>query len=157
MTEGRTRTRSGKAAAGTLLIVLALLFSGIATDHARAGASPKRQGRMLELTNRDRADHGKKALDLDAKLSRYAKRHSREMAESGGLFHSEDLANELKGIDWSIAGENVGVGSSVLDLEDAFMGSKTHRRNILQRRYDHAAIGIVKSDGTLWVTVIFYG
>ncbi len=37
------------------------------------------------------------------------------------------------------------------------MGSKTHRRNILRNGYDHAAIGIVKSDGNLWVTVIFYG
>ena len=157
MTEGHAWSRSGKAAAGSLLLVLALLFSGISTDHARAGASTKRLERMLTLTNQDRADHGKKALDLDAKLSRYAKRHSREMAEAGDLFHTEDLANKLKDVDWSIAGENVGVGASVSDLQDAFMGSKTHRRNILQRRFHDAAIGIVKSDGTLWVTVIFYG
>jgi uncharacterized protein YkwD len=38
-----------------------------------------------------------------------------------------------------------------------FMESKPHRRNILRRGYDHAAVGVVKSDGSLWVTTIFYG
>ena len=156
MTEGRARSRGGKAVAGSLL-VLALLFSGIATDHARAGASTTREERMLAITNRSRADNGRRALDLDARLSRYAKRHSRDMAEAGYLFHTEDLAGRLKDVDWSMGGENVGVGPSLRDVQGSFMGSTPHRRNILQKRFDHAAIGIVKSDGTLWVTVIFYG
>ena len=156
MVEERTKSRSGKAVAGFLL-VLALLTSGIATDHARAAASQDRKEQMLALTNEARATHGKSALALNAKLSRYATKHSRQMASEGYLFHTEDLADKLAGLDWSMGGENVGVGSSLTDLQEAFMGSKPHRRNILQKRYDHAAIGIVKSDGTLWVTVIFYG
>jgi uncharacterized protein YkwD len=151
-----TRGRCGKAVTGFVL-VLALLVSGIATDHARAAASESRQEQMLSLTNEARATHGKASLDLNAKLSRYATRHSRQMANAGTLFHTEDLADKLRGLDWSMGGENVGVGPSLTDLQDAFMGSKTHRRNILRNGYDHAAIGIVKSDGTLWVTVIFYG
>jgi uncharacterized protein YkwD len=156
MVEEHTKSRSGKAVAGFLL-VLALLAPGIATDHARAAASQDRREQMLALTNEARATHGKPALDLNAKLSRYATKHSRHMADAGYLFHSEDLADKLNGLDWSMGGENVGVGSSLTDLQDAFMGSKAHRRNILQKRYDHAAIGIAKSDGTFWVTVIFYG
>ncbi len=152
----KANSRCARTAAGFLL-VLALLASGIATDHARAAASSDRREQMLSLTNEDRAEHGKKVLALNAKLSRYATKHSRAMAAAGYLFHSEDLADELDGLDWSMGGENVGVGSSLTDLQDAFMASKPHRHNILQKRYDHAAIGIVKSDGTLWVTVIFYG
>lgn len=112
---------------------------------------------MLAITNRARANRGVQVLDLDARLSRYAKRHSREMAEAGYLFHTENLAARLSGVDWSMGGENVGVGSSLRDVQGAFMGSTPHRQNILQTRFDHAAVGIVKSDGTLWVTVIFYG
>jgi uncharacterized protein YkwD len=156
MASGYTRSRCGKAVIGFVL-VLALLAPGIATDHARAAASESRTDQMLALTNEARATHGKAALGLNAKLSRYATRHSRQMANAGTLFHTEDLADKLSGLDWSMGGENVGVGPSLTDLQEAFMGSKTHRRNILRNGYDHAAIGIVKSDGNLWVTVIFYG
>lgn len=156
MTSEYTRSRCGKAVIGFVL-VLALLAPGIATDHARAAASEARRDQMLVLTNEARATHDKAVLALNAKLSRYATRHSRQMANAGTLFHTEDLADKLSGLDWSMGGENVGVGPSLTDLQEAFMGSKTHRRNILRNGYDHAAIGIVKSDGNLWVTVIFYG
>lgn len=157
MSSDRAYSRGGRAAVGSILVVLALLFSGIVTDHARAGATRTREERMLTITNRARTNRGIRALDLDARLSRYAKRHSRDMAEAGYLFHTEDLAGRLRGVDWSMGGENVGVGSSLRDVQGAFMGSTVHRRNILQQRFDHAAIGVAKSDGTLWVTVIFYG
>ncbi len=149
-------SRSGRAAAG-LLLVLALLATGVETDHARAAAAHRRAERLLALTNAVRVDHDRRALALDARLSRYAKRHSRAMAEAGELFHSRDLRAVLDGLEWSVGGENVGVGSSLTDLQGAFLASKPHRRNILRRAYDHAAIGIVRSDGRLWVTVIFYG
>jgi uncharacterized protein YkwD len=79
------------------------------------------------------------------------------MAEEGELFHSEDLRGVLDGVEWSLGGENVGVGSSLSDLQAAFMASKPHRRNILQKGFDHVALGVVKSGGNFWVTVIFYG
>lgn len=156
MTRCRIGSRNGRAVAGFLL-VLGLLASGIATDHARAAAPRVRAERLLALTNEARTSHERSALALDADLSRYAKAHSREMARQGRLFHSEDLASRLEGLEWTVGGENVGVGSSLTRLQAAFLASKPHRRNILRGAYDHAAIGIVKSDGNLWVTVIFYG
>jgi len=139
-----------------LLLVLPVLLSGFATDHARAGAARNRD-RMLQLLNQVRADEGRRPLELDAELSRYALRHSRAMAEAGSLFHSTDLAARLKGREWTIGGENVGDGPSLEGLLDAFMGSAPHRKNVLRRGFDHAGVGVVKSDGSLWVTVIFYG
>lgn len=156
MTRCEIRRRGGRAALGLLLLV-GLLVSGVETDHARAAASHRRAERLLALTNEARVEHGRRALALDAGLSRYAKRHSRAMAEAGELFHSEDLAAVLDGREWSVGGENVGVGTSLAGLQRAFLASKPHRRNILRRTYDHAAIGIVRSDGNIWVTVIFYG
>jgi uncharacterized protein YkwD len=138
------------------LLLGSLLCSGIAADRAEAGAKADR-GQMLRLTNQDRAERDRDRLDLDAKLSRYAVRHSRAMANAGYIFHSEDLADVLDDVQWSLGGENVGVGSSLADLEAAFMASKPHRRNILEDDFENAAIGVVKSDGNFWVTVIFYG
>jgi uncharacterized protein YkwD len=150
------RSRRGGAAVA-LLLSLVLLSSGIWTDHARAAVAKKPQEEMLSLTNDARSHHRKSDLALDAQLSRYASKHSRAMAREGTLFHTADLASKLKGLDWSMGGENVGVGSSIEDVQAAFMASKDHRGNILQKAYDHAAIGIVESDGVIWVTVIFYG
>jgi uncharacterized protein YkwD len=140
-----------------LLMLVSLLWSGIATDHARAGAAEERRSEMLQLTNEDRADKDRDALKLDKELSNYATKHSRAMADAGYLYHSEDLTDVLDGVDWSMGGENVGVSSTLDDLQAAFMASKPHRKNILQEGFDHVALGVVKSDGNLWVTVIFYG
>ena len=148
---GRTRRHLALA----VLVASALFSSGVATAPAHAGTGLR--GQMLQLTNDHRAHHDCAALQLDLQLSRYAKRHSQDMADAGGIFHSDDLAAKLKGKDWSAGGENVGVGTSVTDLEAAFMASTPHRRNILDRDFDHVAIGVVESDGDLWVTVIFYG
>ncbi len=147
--------RSRRHLALVFLVASALFSSGVATEPAHAGT--RLRGEMFQLTNDDRADHDRAALELDVELSRYAKRHSQDMADAGEIFHTDDLAAKLKGKDWSLGGENVGVGPSLTDLEAAFMASTPHRRNILNRDFDHAAVGVVESDGNFWVTVIFYG
>lgn len=148
----RSRTRI----AAVLLLWVSVLLSGVATDHARASARTDRH-EMFQLTNDTRAKRDRDALKLDRELSRYALDHSEAMAHEGALFHTADLTDVLGGRDWSMGGENVGVASSLTDLQSAFMGSKPHRRNILQTGFDHTAIGVFESDGSFWVTVIFYG
>jgi len=148
----RSRTRI----AAVLLLCVSMLLTGFATDHARAGSRQNR-AEMLQLTNDAREDRGRDALRLDKQMSNYAYDHSRAMAQDGTLFHSADLAGVLGNRDWSMGGENVGVASSLTELQAAFMDSKVHRKNILQEGFDHAAIGVFESDGSFWVTVIFYG
>jgi uncharacterized protein YkwD len=111
------------------------------------------------LTNVDRREHDREGLVLADALSRYATRHSARMAELGSIFHSRDgqLRDALEGTQWIVAGENVGVGASLEELENAFMASAPHRENILNAGYEQVAVGIVESDGVLWITVIFYG
>ena len=114
---------------------------------------------FLALTNADRASHGLRELSQADRVARYATRHSRRMADLGYLFHSgdEQIRGALEGSGWRSAGENVGAGATLASLEDAFMESAPHRHNVLERSYDHAAVGIVQADGVVWVTVIFYG
>jgi uncharacterized protein YkwD len=153
----RALTR-GRGLAGVALALLLVLFAqGLAADRASASSDHRRRDHMLSLTNDDRVERDKAALALNGALSRYAKRHSRQMAAKGYLFHTPDLPAKLKGLDWSIGGENVGVGSTLDGLESAFMQSTPHRKNILRKAFDHTAIGIVRSNGSFWVTVIFYG
>ena len=148
---GRSRRRMALA----FLLAAVLVSSGIGITPAHAGTGLRAQ--MVPLINDDRADKDRTALELDLELSRYAKKHSQDMADAGGLFHTSDLAAKLKGKHWSIGAENVGVAPDLRDLEDMFMASTPHRRNILNREFDHFAVGVVESDGNFWVTVIFYG
>lgn len=148
----------------TLAAVLALLLSAlllIGSAHP-ADAEGERFGRrrqMLALTNQDRETRDRRELGFAAALSKYAKSHSAAMARKGYLFHSTDeqLRDALEGYDWSIGGENVGVGGSLDTLEDAFMASKLHRQNILRPDFQRAAVGVIRDGDRFWVTVIFYG
>jgi uncharacterized protein YkwD len=151
----KSGNRSRRRMALVFLLAAVLVSSGIAITPADAGTGLR--GRMVQLTNDDRANKDRAALKLDLELSRYAKKHSQDMADAGELFHTNDLAAKLRGKSWSIGGENVGWNPSLPDLEDMFMASTPHRRNILNREFDHFAVGVVESDGNFWVTVIFYG
>jgi uncharacterized protein YkwD len=141
------------------LLLAGTLVLGFAPTRSEATTQHGRRRHMVSLTNADRETRDRRQLRFTERLSRYATRHSREMARRGSLFHSTtaQLQRHLAPYDWSIGGENVGVGGSLESLEDAFMASPEHRQNILRRTFDHVAVGIVTRDDRLWVTVIFYG
>jgi uncharacterized protein YkwD len=153
----RVRARDRSLAGVALALLMVLVTQGVSADRVSASTDHRRRAHMLSLTNDDRAQHDKAALRLNAVLSRYATHHSRQMATKGYLFHTADLNSKLKGLDWSIGGENVGVGSTLDGVEIAFMRSTPHRRNILRTGFDHAAVGVIRSNGRFWVTIIFYG
>jgi uncharacterized protein YkwD len=154
------RNTSGRRLVG----LLAILVSGMLLLGAAGGTAageeklgPRRY--MLALTNSDRERYERGELAFADRLARYAKAHSLAMADDGYIYHStgDQLRRALEGYDWELGGENVGVGGSLESLEDAFMASDLHRKNILRRVYDHAAVGIVRAEDQIWITVIFYG
>ena len=113
---------------------------------------------MLRATNFSRSNHALHRVWINRDMSQLARRHSLAMANSNTLFHTSDPARYyLKGINWHYWGENVGVtGGTVRDMESAFMASAPHRANILHSTFRHVAIGAIRVDGVLWVTVFFY-
>jgi uncharacterized protein YkwD len=153
--------RIARRGAGVLvaLLLAASLMAGFAPTPAAAGERFTRRLHMLSLTNQARESHDRADVKLNWLLSRYARRHSLEMASKGYVYHSDDdtLISILSPYHFTIGGENVGVGSTVDGLQDAFMASPPHRENILRTAFDHVAIGMASVDGHLWVTVIFYG
>jgi uncharacterized protein YkwD len=126
--------------------------------HGATSTSLRPRHRMLVATNTSRTNHDLHRVWIDRAMSDLARKHSLAMANQNTLFHTKDPASYyLKGIKWNYWGENVGVtGGTVRDLEAAFMASSAHRANILHSSFQHVAIGAVRVDGALWVTVFFY-
>jgi uncharacterized protein YkwD len=155
-----TRAASGRRLGGLLCLLMSgLVLLGAATGSAAGDEKFGPRRHMLALTNSDRTYHDRAALSFAERLAAYAKSHSEAMADKGYIYHStgDELREALDGYKWELGGENVGVGGSLESLEDAFMASDPHRKNILRRVYNHAAVGIARADDRIWITVIFYG
>src|SRR5205085_7816616 len=61
----------------------------------------------------------------------------------------------LKALNASLLGENVGMGGDVPSLHDAFMNSEHHRENILDGGFNQVGIGVIVSGGVVYVTEDF--
>lgn len=129
-----------------------------ASAHATVRKATIRDARdaTLCLLNRVRARHGLPQLRLSRKLSRAARRHSRDMVRRRYFAHdSLDGRSPVarmrathyvpRDASWTL-GENIGWGSGSLGepiaLVRAWMHSPGHRANILSRSFRDIGIGI---------------
>jgi uncharacterized protein YkwD len=138
-----------------LFLATCVVLTALPAEPASAWSSPERD--LLWRHNQARVTRDVKKYALSASLSLKAERHSLKMARSGYIHHSSCLSCSFNDYNWSVGGENVGVGSSMKSLHRAFMDSRPHRRNVLYRPYRYVGIGVVKSGGRMWVTVLFMG
>jgi uncharacterized protein YkwD len=139
-----------------LLVVLPVAtLTVFLAPSATVDAASFAENKMRQLINQERTERGKKALAMNDVLVGIARRHSKEMAADGRLYHNPDLGTALRFSNPSAWGENVGMGASVPRLHDLFMHSAPHRKNILNGAFDRVGVGIVVRDGTLYVTVVF--
>lgn len=162
----RSKTRAGSVLVASFGVVLVLAPGMAAASrpdalpfaHTSASGVGQETWRLLRATNESRERFDLPPLRLNLELSAIARRHSMAMARAGSLFHTPDAGIYLRAIDWRTWGENVGyTPGDVGSVHEAFMASPTHRENILNGAFRYAAIGSVRMDGTLWVTVFFYG
>jgi uncharacterized protein YkwD len=153
------------------LITLLLLVVGMLALAVPANAGPRTDAAFVRATNADRRDSHLSSLETSATLAKLARSHSVAMARkaarsygghcnAGALWHN----NISKSSDhWVWLGQNVGCGSlgsdglaaSVQRIQDAFMASTGHRRNILYRKANLFGVGSWIKDGVVWVTVNF--
>jgi uncharacterized protein YkwD len=107
------------------------------------------------LVNESRAAYGLDGLIPDPELQSVADRQAHRMAESGYIFHSGNLGDQLSWGWWGWA-ENVGYGPSVDWIHSAFMGSSHHAANILDPSYNYVGVGVAYgSDGRVYVAQVF--
>jgi uncharacterized protein YkwD len=112
--------------------------------------------RFTRKMNKARDNNDQVRMNLDRQLSRAARKHTWEMVNQEVLHHTPTPKLKKRVTNWSVLGENVGVGGTVDSLHKAFMNSPAHRANILYSSFRHVGVGVVKkSDGRMWVTVIF--
>lgn len=118
---------------------------------------------FAKKNNAARVNAGIGKLSLDPELSRVAMKHTKEMVSASDgdpgaddLFHStaEQLKRRVTG-QWTLLGENVGVGGSVSSLHGAFMDSPLHRANMMNAAFKHVGVGVIKKGDEMFVTVIF--
>lgn len=110
---------------------------------------PGQERDMYRLLNKERAKHGLPLLAYDEELSDVAAKHSLDMYRSNYFDHispdGDDLANRLNrgNISFTFAGENLALAGSLNTAHRGLMGSKGHRANILDPRFNKIGIGII--------------
>jgi len=152
MTDAR---RFMRALAIPLLLGTLLTFTA---QPAMAGARSARfRVEMLRLVNQTRTSHGLHTLGLNGHLSREAWRHSIEMGQRYLLFHTSNMWDLVQPYDARVWGENVAYAGTLRRVEQLWMHSYEHRVNLLNPSFRWAAIGVMKANGWLWVTLQLYG
>ncbi len=136
------------------LVVVVLGTAGPATASTRPA---RMRTEMLQLVNQSRIANGIAPLRINWRLSRFAWRHSRQMALNHSVYHTGDVWTHVRRFGARSWGENVGMSWSLRQLERAFMASPHHRANTLASRFRRVGIGVVRTHGYRWVTLDFYG
>lgn len=116
---------------------------------------------FLTRIHANRAFWGRHGLWLHGTLTDKARAWSNWMSVGGcgggrKICHSV-LSHGINGVvhTWTLLGENVGVGGNIEALQKAFMESPGHAANILDPRWTHMGVGVIKRGGTYWVTMEF--
>lgn len=147
-----------------LTLIIAVVFSSISGYSATPNAE---EGAIFALVNQQRQKARLSALAWDESAARLARSYSRRMAREGFFDHYDPEGNSVmeradeSGLKhWSRIGENL----FVCDPMDRFgpfavrgwLGSPTHRQNMLDREWSATGIGIARSrDGEIYITQVF--
>ncbi|MFE5028626.1 CAP domain-containing protein [Streptomyces sp. NPDC056656] len=107
--------------------------------------------RVLTLVNNERSKAGCSPLTMNAKLTKAAQDHSKDMASHRNMSHtgsdgsSPDDRITRAGYSWSSYGENVAYGYSTPEKVMAgWMSSPGHKRNILDCSFKEIGIGLAQ-------------
>ena len=149
-----------------LLLVIAMLAVAVP-----ASAGPRTDAALVRATNADRREEGRKAMASSRTLAKLARSHSVAMARKAARHYRGECDrralwhNDIsKASDhWVWLGQNVGCGSmgpngvaaSVRRIQNAFLRSPGHRRNIMYRTANRFGVGTFIKDDIIWVTVNF--
>jgi len=161
----RSRSRLAAGAAGAALLLSTVLLGPAGAQRtaweaapapavaaAPAAPSPSHEAQFVSRINSLRASKGLSQLTVSGELTGVARRWTERMVSAGQISHNPNLGSEVSG-DWTKLGENVGVGSDVDGLMQAFINSASHYRNLVDPEWTHIGVGVtVTADGTMYTT-----
>ena len=116
-------------------VVLALaIVVGVAA--AVSGCIPSQPNlKNAYLVNTERISRGLRPFGWDDELAAKARNWAQQMADSNTVKHSDLTAGITRG--WGVLGENVGAGTSIDQVHDAFMQVARAPQGHPQRRLRH--------------------
>ncbi|KAI8807703.1 CAP domain-containing protein [Cladochytrium replicatum] len=124
----------------------AALLTG--TNMAAASISDAEAAQMLSLLNILRQQKGLSPLQLEQRLNDLAEEHSVDMSTKCNMVHegsdgtSPGQRVDRKGIEWSLAGENIAAGQNdVRTVMDDWIASAPHLENLLNPKYNFVGFG----------------
>ena len=140
----------------------ACLLGVVWTISALGYAQSREATELMRATNEDRAHQGLGPLKWDPALARAAQRHAEWMIrQGGGLSHQysgeADLVTRVgqQGAHFRVVAENLAVAPNPGAVENEWMHSPPHRRNILDARLNEVGIGLIRQGGNLWAVEDF--
>lgn len=133
------------------LVLVTLLGALVAPARPAAAQGPavapaQAEQEFVGRINGLRAAKGLPRLAVHPELTEVARSWAASMAKVDRISHNPRL-DKLVQADWQKLGENVGVGTTVGDLHDAFVASPTHYRNLVEPRYRWVGVGVVVGRG----------
>jgi uncharacterized protein YkwD len=138
------------------LLGIALFTPALSAISARAAhADPaSEESQFIALTNQLRAAKGLSQLAVSPEVTAVARRWAAQMAAAGTISHNQNLPNQVT-LNWTKLGENVGTGGAVEAIQTAFINSPKHYENLVDPVWNYIGIGVVDSNGRIFVTVNF--
>lgn len=132
------------------LVVVIALTPAVTIASQAAGAGDPASAFIAKI-NALRASKGLGSLTPNAALTSFAAGWTSHMAETGQLAHNPALSSAPG--NWTVVGENVGVGSTVDDLFQAFVNSPHHYENLVDPRFNTIGVSVVMdANGRMWTT-----
>jgi len=135
------------------LASLAVGVSAFAAATPAQASTGSDESGFVSSINSSRRSVGRPAYAVSSELTAVARRWAVAMATGASLKHNPNLAGQVTG--WRYVGENVGVGSGVGELHQAFLNSPAHRANVMDGDFTQVGIGVAYGGGRLWVTEVF--
>ena len=112
-----------------------------------------------QIVNELRSENGVRAIAYSPRLERAAQRHATDMARGNFFSHTGRNGSSVgdraraAGYKWCYVAENIAQGqTSLTSAMNAWVNSRGHRRNIMNRKAREFAVA--KAPGNFWVMVL---
>lgn len=145
-----------------VVVVLLGGLMAVSSAMAQEDASPAEKA-LLQMANQFRAEHGVAPLAWNGELAQAARTHAKRMVTAGGdMEHQypgepDMIARAAQaGAHFGAIAENLaGQGQNPAQLQQIWMTTPTHRKNLLDPKMNVVGIGVIESGGLLYAVEDF--
>lgn len=137
------------------LAVVGLLATSVVAGQAASADTGGDEMVLVARINGLRASQGLAPLAVKGELFDLARGWSGRMAATGSIAHNPSLSAQAPP-NWKRLGENVGTGTDVGGLFEAFLNSPVHYANMVDPGFESVGVGVVRADsGQQFVSMTF--